>query len=400
MDSSSELDSFLVLQDKTGKESWLRTTTARRGPEFPLAVAPPADDTYVVFAASLEKTGKFALKVALIAHADDGKETLAKRPANAAVALLRMNRPEKVWPLLKHSPDPRVRSYLIHRFAPLGADAAEIIQRFADEPDLTIRRALVLSLGDYADGALSAEARQAFAGTLEDVYRRDSDPGLHAAAEWLLRTWKQEAWLTRTNEEWAKAKESDADRLEALRKSSAKGPQWYVNGQGQTMVVIPGPVEFLMGSPPTEADRRNDESRHLRRIGRSFAIAAKAVTMEQYRKFSRSYDLGEAKYHRMADLPVVGTSWHQAAAYCNWLSEKEGIAEDQWVYEMNVRGEVAKLKTDYLSLTGYRLPTEAEMEYATRAGARDQPLLRGNGRAAAEIRMVYEKLPGEDLAGG
>ena len=43
---------------------------------------------------------------------DEKREKLAKRQANAAVALLRMNQPEKVWPLLKHSPDPRVRSYL------------------------------------------------------------------------------------------------------------------------------------------------------------------------------------------------------------------------------------------------------------------------------------------------
>ena len=54
---------------------------------------------------------------------EDAKEKLAKRQANAAVALLRMNQPAKVWPLLRHSPDPRVRSYLIHRLGPLGADA-------------------------------------------------------------------------------------------------------------------------------------------------------------------------------------------------------------------------------------------------------------------------------------
>ena len=53
--------------------------------------------------------------------AAEAKDNLAKRQANAAVALLKMGQPEKVWPLLKHSPDPRVRSYLIHRLSPLGA---------------------------------------------------------------------------------------------------------------------------------------------------------------------------------------------------------------------------------------------------------------------------------------
>ncbi len=76
-----------------------------------------------------------------------------------------------------------------------------------------------------------------------------------------MRTWKQEAWLKQVNDEWAKDKEQREKRLEGIEQLLAKDkektpPQWYVNGQGQTMVVIPGPVEFVMGSPPTEADRR------------------------------------------------------------------------------------------------------------------------------------------------
>src|SRR5207248_705433 len=63
-----------------------------------------------------------------VPSSDARREMLAKRQANAAVALLKLNQPEKVWSLLKHSPDPRARSYLIHRLAPLGADARAIIQ--------------------------------------------------------------------------------------------------------------------------------------------------------------------------------------------------------------------------------------------------------------------------------
>ena len=62
-------------------------------------------------------------------------------------------------------------------------------------------------------------------------------------------------------------------------------------------------------------------------------------------------------------------TWFEAAAYCNWLSKKEGIDKDHWCYETNANDQVTDLKKNYLSLTGYRLPTEAEMEYSTRAGA-------------------------------
>ena len=51
------------------------------------------------------------------------------------------------------------------------------------------------------------------------------------------------------------------------------------------MVVIPGPVEFVMGSPPTEGAGRDNETQHKKRIGRTFALAAKPVTVEQFLRF-------------------------------------------------------------------------------------------------------------------
>src|SRR5207247_6512501 len=150
--------------------------------------------------------------------------------------------------------------------------------------------------------------------------------------------------------------------LAAPRAGQAK-LQWYVNGQVQTMVVIPGPVELLMGSPPTENKRDPDELQHNKRISQTFAIAAKAVTVGEYRRFDKGYQFTE-RYAPTPDCPAVGISWYQAAAYCNWLSEKEGILPDQWCYETNPQAQVTRLKENYLSLTGYRLPREAEMEFA------------------------------------
>ncbi len=322
---------------------------------------------------------------------DARRETLAKRQANAAVVLLRMNQPARVWPLLKHCPDPRVRSYLIHRLGPLGADAGAIVKQLDMESDVTIRRALVLSLGDYGETDFTPGARNALLQKMREIYQTASDPGLHAASEWLLLSWKQEAWLTQENDAWGKDKKQRANRLEGIqqqlkasRVASAPRvpPQWYVNGQGQTMVVIPGPVEFVMGSPTSEAGRLPNENQHRRRIGRTFALAAKSVTLAEYQRFDPAYRT-ETEIEQLSptkDCPVLGISWFQAAEYCNWLSKQEGLAQSEWCY-VPVRDATAspatapeykvgmELAANYLERSGYRLPTEAEIEFATRAGS-------------------------------
>jgi len=101
---------------------------------------------------------------------DELKEKLAKRQTNAAVALLRMNEPAEVWPLLKHSPDPRVRSYLLHRLSPLGAEAKVIVKRLDEEPDLTIRRALILRLGEFGAKDFTVDNRNALLPKLHELY--------------------------------------------------------------------------------------------------------------------------------------------------------------------------------------------------------------------------------------
>ena len=140
------------------------------------------------------------------------KDVLAERQARAAVALIRLGKAEEVWPLMRHSADPRLRSFLVNWLRPLGADprtlAAEldrldpnskpmpaqgpqVMDAILFHPETSMRRALILALGGYNPDELSPDKREPLVEQLLEMYRNDPDAGIHGAAEWTLRRWKQ-----------------------------------------------------------------------------------------------------------------------------------------------------------------------------------------------------------------
>jgi formylglycine-generating enzyme required for sulfatase activity len=303
----------------------------------------------------------------------EARETLATHQANAAVALMRLDQATLVWPLLQHSSDPQVRSYIIDRCARFGVDPAILATRESVESDVSIHRALLLALGEYSVEQLPQGMRSALLKRVENIFQTDSDAGLHATAQWLLQQWREGPWLATCNAALLSDPQTLVRRnaiLKSAQQSTANisevtAPRWVMNTQGQTEVVIFGPVEFMMGSAGN-ADRQQ----HQVRILHSFVLGASVVTLEQYRRMNPDYLRGEKGWNASAgDIPAVRVNWFMAARYCNWLSEQDGIAKDQWCFEIGAGDNDVKLKPDYQRLKGYRLPTEAEMEYAIRANA-------------------------------
>jgi serine/threonine protein kinase len=277
---------------------------------------------------------------------DDARLKFVKEQANVGVALAAMGQGDNVWPLLKHSPDPTLRSYLIDRLAAGGVEPKVLLARLEKEPEVSVQRALLLSLGQFGLDRLPPVERQNSIPQLLDLYRNHPDPGIHGAAEWLLRQWQGEAKLRDIDKDLA------TGRAEGAR-------SWYLTRQGQTLALVTMSGKFWMGE---------GRKRHQQTIDYSYAIGAKEVTVADYLKFRQDQRVGKQSAP-FPDCPKTVVSWHDAAAYCNWLSDKEGIAPDQWCYESAEKKGEMKAVANFLQRTGYRLATEVEWEYACRAGA-------------------------------
>ena len=302
-------------------------------------------------------------------------DRLAKREANAAITKALLDDDDSVVQLLRYNDDPRVRSYLIDRLGISGIKIDVVFNLMNEKHDIGVRRALVLSLGQFQ---LESGQKRQISDNLKPLYLSETDAGLHGAIEWLLRKLGHGEWLDQRNVELAADEKERDERLSEASARDKASPLWYVNRWGQTLVAIPrsdSSENFKTGSPEHELDRYGGEDFKEAPIKNSFAISAHHVTWAQFGNFLNwnefleelkddreeieawYEDEGKTRPPIGADkprLPANYITWHMATRYCDALSATEGLDK---CYESND-----------LKLNGYHLPTTAEYEYAARAG--------------------------------
>ncbi len=143
------------------------------------------------------------------------------------------------------------------------------------------------------------------------------------------------------------------------------------------MVTVPG-GEFEMGDVIGDNKRGSERPRRVQLD--SFQLGAYEVTFEEYEAFCSAtkrerpfdHDYGRGRH------PVINVSWLDAVAYCNWLSLQQGLRP---VYTIEGGAVSADWRAD-----GFRLPTEAEWEYAAREGGKKVRF--GNGKDIANPSMI------------
>lgn len=244
---------------------------------------------------------------------------------------------------------------LTHSFDIVDGQTTELMLNFitgkvtdpaAEQRAVEAQQALKQAREHYQAGRLS-QASQALAKALKLAPGNPQVKAFKSELQPLLQAQVNQLWLA------VQQAQQNKDRglaIQALRQLLQIAPNHaqakalmeqigdFTNTLGMKFVFIPA-GSFTMGSPTSEANREDDEKQHPVRLTKPFMLAVTEVTQAQWQAI-----MGNNPSHfKGANRPVEKVFWQDAVTFCGILSEREGRK--------------------------YRLPTEAQWEYACRAGS-------------------------------
>jgi formylglycine-generating enzyme required for sulfatase activity/transcriptional regulator with XRE-family HTH domain len=292
--------------------------------------------------------------------ANERQRVLTGRRRCAALAtLLRLGEDADLDELLGEVADPELGTQFAYQAHARGVPIETLVEQLDTVRTPRARYHLLLSLRDYPIAAIPPLVRKRAVAQAARLEHEDDDPGVHAAAAWAMRNQS-----VLRDEEAARA---------AYDPTGRRG--WFtvdVEDRRMTFVVY-RPGRFTMGSPDDEAERSDYESpRQDTTLTRSFALARREVSRAEFEAFMRQTntrglpDIDE--WSTLGTEPVVAPTWFESVRYALWYQVR-ATGKDPGGYPMLVFEPSSPFWMPDGAVGDFRVPTEAEWEYACRSGS-------------------------------